>query len=315
MNSYQVSFNKLCEFSTIPFNQTSMERFLETVSSARNLAVVGSGASYVAADFIAKALNVSIGVVSFSLTARDFLYYNRTALQKVLLVSYSGSLRDFKTNQSALRNVGLLTVAKLSENSPIYDVFFAFDEWKRKKGFNIPEAVLIPCCFCAQTITGSTFDIISSLVYWRGYYSSLIKKKQYYNIAVFEGDFCSSAALDIKIKLEESTIGMAHLFEKRDFAHGKFISFDKYAYDYILFLCQYKLSQYEKELLSQVEDKFPDKLIVVQSRCNGIQASLDLLVSTQCFFNELSEINSYDFSNPPYNNSYLNLYKTNYIDY
>lgn len=312
MNIFQNNFSELYNLDDSFFSVFNLSGFANFLKKTNPLVVFGSGSSYVVARFVSEAANWEYGVIAYALQTRQLIYSNIQKVEDLLLISYSGTIREIQNYDYILSRTSLLTVSPSSASYNIKSIFYSFEHWNRLEGFNASEAILIPCLFCYQSITNCKFNLSNSIDYWSSFFRNRFLEKERFHFAVFYGDYCGSAALDVKVILEESSLGMASLYEKREFSHGKFISFQNYTYDYVFYFCQCEISDYEEDLMRFLRQKYNDKFIEIRSKFSLLDASLDLLIAVQCLFYELSKTTNYDFSSPLTDREYLPLFKTDY---
>ena len=121
-------------------------------------------------------------------------------------------------------------------------------------------------------------------------------------IAIFYGDFTSTAVYDLADKISETGIVNFDLYEKKEFSHGKYNYFMNNSYDLIIYFKQKNVSKYEKDLIELL--KVNNEILIIESKFNGISAEYDLIFKSFALFNEL--ISDKDLK--LYNESFKKLY-------
>ena len=125
---------------------------------------------------------------------------------------------------------------------------------------------------------------------------------------MIHGDYTTSAALDMESKIVESGIYRVTMHEKKNFSHGRFISMEYFRPDVLIYLKQNSTTNYEDKLLKYIESQNID-YIIIESAYDGLLAEFDLLIASQFFMKQISELINIDLSKPSYTDEAMEIYK------
>lgn len=260
------------------------------VSKIKHSAIcIGSGASFATAYFCSRVLNEIYKIDSLSLTPRQLL--NSTLNKKVTIIifSYSGTSKDTLYIQSKYKNTILICGRNKTEFTNHKNIFSYYTGFPYERGLILYENLFVPATiFLNSTDNKKIIDYEIKQFDKRNFNIGNIKK-----IAIFTGDYCCSAVYDFKEKLLENYVLEFDIFDKKDFSHGQYNYFVHTNYDLILYLKQKKVSEYEKKLLTYLNNS--NKVLVLESKYNGIQAEYDLLYIINDLYNSLIENKKIDY--------------------
>ncbi len=296
--------------------------------SNKNIIITGTGGSYAASLFASKVLNNLYKLNSYALYPRDVLYRNNEAIDKVVLLSYSGTTTDLITSTKNIDNSKKVIITKgevkkvadktliLKENVISYRTV---SNKGKERGFLAFEGVMAPSSlFLKLYLSKTNYDvetfIKNQIVYWNDYFDKMFKEnKKIFKeklikgniINLFYGDYSSSAAYDIESKIIESGYFNILLHEKKNFSHGRFINYEHLSSKINIVLLQNSISKYEEVLLDYIEKDFS---ITLRSNYNGILAEYDLLLASQYFTYYLSKFVDVDLSKPNFSEEAMKVY-------
>ena len=296
----------------------------------KNIIITGTGGSYASSVFVSKVLNNLYKLNSYALYPRDILYRNNEAIDKVILLSYSGTTEDLITSTKNIDNSKKIIITK-GEVKKVTDKTLVSKEniisyrttnnKGKERGFLAFEGVMVPSSlflklyFSKTNINNNIEKFIKNQInYWNDYFDMMFKEnKKIFKeklikgniINLFHGDYSNSAAYDIESKIIESGYFNILLHEKKNFSHGRFINYEHLSYKINIILLQNSISKYEEVLLDYLKDDFS---ITLRSNFDGILAEYDLLLASQYFTYYLSKFIDVDLSKPSYSEEAMKVY-------
>ena len=287
-NYYKENFNLL---------KTKLKRCLkfhnlDFLTTNKDIICIGSGASYSAAYLFSKILRNIYNINSTSMTPRELLNENIYHNNFIIIFSYSGTSNDTKYLKEKFPNSIVICGRNIQEFSNKNKIFSYYTNCKYERGIILYENILIPI-----TILLNNSHEFQEIIQ---YEITNINKKETYldnnhfnSIAIFTGDYCKTASLDLEEKLLETGLCNFDIYDKKSFSHGQYIYFEKNKYDFIIYLKQKNVSDYETKLIHYLNKKSV-KLIIVESEYDKYNAEYDLIFKTCKLFNEMLEIKQID---------------------
>ena len=297
--------------------------------SNKNIIITGTGGSYASSVFVSKVLNNLYKVNSYALYPRDVLYRNNESIDKVILLSYSGTTADLITSTKNIDNSKKIIITK-GEVKKVVDKtlvpkeniisYRTANNKGKERGFLAFEGVMAPSSLFLKLYFSKTSNnniesfIKNQINYWNDYFDRIFKEnKKIFKeklikdnfINLFHGDYSNSAAYDIESKIIESGYFNILLHEKKNFSHGRFINYEHLSTKINIILLQNSISKYEEVLLDYLKDDFN---ITLRSNYDGILAEYDLLLASQYFTYYLSKFIDVDLSKPSYSEEAMKVY-------
>lgn len=294
-----------------------------------NIVFVGTGGSFAGANYASKVINNLYGVNAISLYPRDLLYRNTSKVDKVFLLSYSGTTNDLieGCKNIKLKDIHIITKGerqkivtktKISKNNIIS--YRSAVNKSKERGFLSFEGALAPASlflkmYLEKTSQTNVIDFITnSFSYWDSYFDNYFKSKKEmlkkillkgncFNI--FKGDYVESACCDFESKIIESGIFSILVHEKKNFSHGRFINYEHISKKINVYFKQKDVTKYEKELIKYLDN---ENMIVLESKYNGILCEYDLLVASQFLTYYIANFIDVDMSKPTYSDEAMKIY-------
>ncbi len=294
--------------------------------------IIGAGGSYAACYYASRVINYTKGINAIAMYPRDLLYRNNCNLKNLIAVSYSGTSPDiFSAFECANSRKYIITKGKEEKirnkiDSNIEIISYCDAKYKagRERGFLSIEGTIAPASLFAKYYYNSlknsdSFEDFLKLRinYWKNYFKEYFKsgknKLEYIFdkkniIDLIHGDYTTSAALDMESKIVESGIYRVTMHEKKNFSHGRFISMEYFRPDVLIYLKQNSTTNYEDKLLKYIESQNID-YIIIESAYDGLLAEFDLLIASQFFMKQISELINIDLSKPSYTDEAMEIYK------
>ena len=128
--------------------------------------------------------------------------------------------------------------------------------------------------------------------------------KEHSLINIFRGDYTDTACYDLESKIIESGIFNCIIHEKKNFSHGRFVNYENKNNNCSIYFKQKSTTKYEKELLEYLQDK----IILIESKYDGILAEFDLLIASQFIIYYIGKILDIDMSKPKYSDTAMKIY-------
>lgn len=289
---------------------------------------IGTGGSFAGAVFASKIINIMYGTNSIATLPRDVKYRNNSNIDKTFLFSYSGTTNDLIECTKNIKNENKFIITK-GEESKIVEktninkeniiTYRTSSNKGKERGFLAFEGAVAPAALFFKlylenknNISINTNEFIHNRInYWNDYFNQVIKEKGKEILKpstilnIFNGDFSSSASIDLESKIIESGIFNCIIHEKKNFSHGRFINYENLNNKNGIYFKQKEISKYEETLLNYLDK---DKLIMIESEYNGILAEFDFLLATQYLIYHISKYLDIDISKPKYSEEAMNIY-------
>ena len=291
-----------------------------------NCLFIGTGGSYAGAYFAAKIINLMYGCNAYSMYPRDVLYRNNNSINKVILFSYSGTTNDIITSVKNFDRNNLYIVSKGELQNIVLKTgiskknilsYRTSSNKGKERGFLSFEGVLAPAAIFLKYYlerTNADIDIndfIKESIYnWKHKLEKIINKDFVNQIEknrvlnLFRGDYTDTACYDLESKIVESGVSSCIIHEKKNFSHGRFVSYENLDNTCSIYFKQKSTTKYEKELLKYLDNNN----IVIESSYDGILAEFDLLIASQFIIYYIGKVMNIDVSKPKYSENAMKIY-------
>ena len=281
-----------------------------------NVAIVGTGGSFISAHFIAKLLSQGLAKPIIALKPRDIFIYPIKNINFAILLTYSGKTPDILTVNDYLKknNIKSYIVTNQEKDNPKENII-SYNSSRTEKGFLAVAGTIIPIYLftksCLKEIDLKNL-IEDSITKWKSELSfenlNLKIADKSLLIDIFSGYETSATALDLESKFIESGFGRVTIHDKKDFSHGRFNIVSSFSPDLIIFLDSQNTSSYNEKLYKYlVKENLP--IIRLKTNKSGILADLDLLIASQFLIQSISEIIKRDLTKPDYPKRAMSLYR------
>jgi len=293
-----------------------------------NSLFIGTGGSFAGAVFASKVINNMYGTNTIAILPRDVKYRNNSNIDKTFLFSYSGTTNDLIECTKNIKNENKFIITKgeeqkiiektgLSKNNII--TYRTSSNKGKERGFLAFEGAVAPAALFLKlylenknNISINTDDFIHNrVIYWNNYFDRVIKEKGKEILKpstilnIFNGDFSSSAGIDLESKFIESGIFNCIIHEKKNFSHGRFINYENLNNKNGIYFKEKNISKYEEIVLNYLDK---DNLIMIESEYSGILAEFDFLLAAQYLIYHISKYLDIDISKPKYSEEAMKIY-------
>lgn len=287
---------------------------------------IGTGGSYAGAYFASKIINLLYGCNTYSMYPRDVLYRNNKNIDKVLLFSYSGTTNDIINSVKDFDKKDIYIITKGETKNIVLKTgiekknilsYRTSSNKGKERGFLSFEGTVVPATLFLKYYFAKTNSLIDidnfikkSICYWNDKIKKLINKttvdkmKEHSLINIFRGDYTDTACYDLESKIIESGIFNCIIHEKKNFSHGRFVNYENKNNNCSIYFKQKSTTKYEKELLEYLQDK----IILIESKYDGILAEFDLLIASQFIIYCIGKILDIDMSKPKYSDTAMKIY-------
>lgn len=283
-----------------------------------NVAIVGTGGSFISAHFIAKLLSQELAKPIIALKPRDIFIYPIKNINFAILLTYSGKTPDILTVNDYLKknNIKSYIVTNQKKDNPEENII-SYNSSRTEKGFLAVAGTIIPIYLfaksCLKEINLKDF-VENSITKWKSELSfenlNLKIADKPLLIDIFSGYETNTTALDLESKFIESGFGRVTIHDKKDFSHGRFNIVSSFSPDLIIFLDSQNTSSYNEKLYKYlVKENLP--IIRLKTNEPGILADLDLLIASQFLLKSISETIKRDLTKPDYPKRAMSLYRYN----
>ena len=298
-------------------------------ANCNNSLFIGTGGSYAAAVFAAKVINQIYATNTLAMYPRDVYYRNNDNIDKVFLITYSGTTNDLLESTSLISNDKKYIITKgdtkkivlktqLSKKNIIS--YSTVNSKSTERGFLsfegavAPSALFLKCYFEYYQKENLEQFISDCFKYWQSYFNDYFHKnrdklneflKIGNTINVFVGDFATVAGLDFESKITESGILNVIIHEKKNFSHGRFINYEHRQNYCSVYFKQNKTTEYEYKLLKYLEK---GSNLIVESKYDGLLGEFDLLIASQYLIYYIANYLSIDLSKPSYSEDAMKIY-------
>ena len=281
-----------------------------------NVAIIGTGGSFISAHFITKLLSQELAKPIIALKPRDIFIYPIKNISFAILLTYSGKTPDILTVNDYLKknNIKSYIVTNQKKDNPEENII-SYNSSRTEKGFLAVAGTVIPVYLfaksCLKKIDIKDF-IEDSITKWKSELSfenlnlKIVDKPLL--IDIFSGYETSATALDLESKFVESGFGRVTIHDKKDFSHGRFNIISSFKPDLIIFLDSKDSSKYNEKLYKYLTTEgIP--IIHLKTNKSGILADLDLLIASQFLIQSISETIKRDLTKPDYPKRAMSLYR------
>ena len=281
-----------------------------------NVAIVGTGGSFISAHFIAKLLSQELAKPIIALKPRDIFIYPIKNINFAILLTYSGKTPDILTVNDYLKknNIKSYIVTNQKKDNPEENII-SYNSSRTEKGFLAVAGTVIPIYLfaksCLKEINLKDF-VENSITKWKSELSfenlNLKIADKPLLIDIFSDYETGTAALDLESKFVESGFGRVTIHDKKDFSHGRFNIISSFKPDLIIFLDSKDSGKYNEKLYKYLT-KEDVSIIHLKTNESGILADLDLLIASQFLIQSISEIIKRDLTKPDYPKRAMSLYR------
>lgn len=281
-----------------------------------NVAIVGTGGSFISAHFIAKLLSQELAKPIIALKPRDIFIYPIKNINFAILLTYSGKTPDILTVNDYLKknNIKSYIVTNQKKDNPEENII-SYNSSRTEKGFLAVAGTIIPIYLfaksCLKEINLKDF-VENSITKWKSELSfenlNLKIADKPLLIDIFSDYETGTAALDLESKFVESGFGRVTIHDKKDFSHGRFNIISSFKPDLIIFLDSKGSGKYNEKLYKYLT-KEDVSIIHLKTNESGILADLDLLIASQFLIQSISEIIKRDLTKPDYPKRAMSLYR------
>lgn len=320
--------NHLLDRTLRALESNATQKLNEVLSSIKGqMLMVGTGGSFVAAEFAAKCVSqYHPNVLAQACHPRDIIIHGLNKIDTVMLFSYSGKTKDIQNIYKLCRKKGIrvyiITKYKSSDDKSFYDedALISYSTSKsstKERGFISMAGTLIPMCIFGETYYSNqncSFREFLKECFERRC-NEFSNEKFFFNlpdrkmtIDIFSGVDTSCAALDLESKFIESGLARVVIHEKKDFSHGRFNILEKYAPDLIIFLDNIR-GAYSEKLFRYLEKRENLYICHLTTDYENLWGDLDLVVASEFFSKYLSKMLDYDMAKPDYPKDAMDLYQ------
>ena len=281
-----------------------------------NVAIVGTGGSFISAHFIAKLLSQELAKPIIALKPRDIFIYPIKNINFAILLTYSGKTPDILTVNDYLKknNIKSYIVTNQKKDNSEENII-SYNSSRTEKGFLAVAGTVIPIYLfaksCLKEINLKDF-VENSITKWKSELSfenlNLKIADKPLLIDIFSDYETGTAALDLESKFVESSFGRVTIHDKKDFSHGRFNIISSFKPDLIIFLDSKGSGKYNEKLYKYLT-KEDVSIIHLKTNESGILADLDLLIASQFLIQSISEIIKRDLTKPDYPKRAMSLYR------
>lgn len=283
-----------------------------------NVAIIGTGGSFISANFITKLLSQELAKPIITLKPRDVFIYPIKNISSAILLTYSGKTPDILTVNGYLKknNIKRYIVTNQEKDNPEENII-SYNSSRTEKGFLAVAGTIIPIYLfaksCLKEINLKDF-VENSITKWKSELSfenlNLKIADKSLLIDIFSGYETSATALDLESKFIESGFGRVTIHDKKDFSHGRFNIISLFKPDLIIFLDSKGSGKYNEKLYKYLT-KEDVSIIHLKTNESGILADLDLLIASQFLIQSISEVIRRDLTKPDYPKRAMSLYRYN----
>ncbi len=293
-----------------------------------NYIFIGTGGSFASAYFSSIIINNLYGSNTYAMYPRDIVYRNNKKIDKVIMITYSGTTNDILESTKNFPNSSKYIITKgeqqkiVMKTNIIKNNIISYRTGSNKtkeRGFLSFEGAVVPAAIFLKYYyikTKKTFDIETfvktSIKYWNDFFKEQFKNKNIINmflvgntINIFKGDYTNSASYDIESKIIESGILNCVVHEKKNFSHGRFINYENLNNKNSIYFKQKTTSKYEEKLLEYLAK---DNILILESRYDGLLCEFDLLIASQLLIYYISKVLDIDVSKPKYSEDAMKIY-------
>lgn len=281
-----------------------------------NVAIIGTGGSFISAHFITKLLSQELAKPIIALKPRDVFIYPIKNISSAILLTYSGKTPDILTVNDYLKKNNIKSyIVTNQEKDNQKENIISYNSSRTEKGFLAVAGTIIPFYLfaksCLKEINLKDF-VENSITKWKSELSfenlNLKIADKPLLIDIFSDYETSATALDLESKFIESGFGRVAIHDKKDFSHGRFNIISSFKPDLIIFLDSKGSGKYNEKLYKYLT-KEDVSIIHLKTNESGILADLDLLIASQFLIQSISEIIKRDLTKPDYPKRAMSLYR------
>ena len=295
---------------------SEIQKLITNIKKQRdNVAIIGTGGSFISAHFIAKLLSQELAKPIIALKPRDIFIYPIKNISFAILLTYSGKTPDILTTNNYLKknNIKSYIVTNQEKDNPKENII-SYNSSRTEKGFLAVAGTIIPIYLfaksCLKEINLKDF-VENSITKWKSELSfenlNLKIADKPLLIDIFSDYETSATVLDLESKFVESGFGRVTIHDKKDFSHGSFNVISSFKPDLIIFLDSKGSGKYNEKLYKYLT-KEDVSIIHLKTNESGILADLDLLIASQFLIQSISEIIKRDLTKPDYPKRAMSLY-------
>ena len=285
---------------------TRLARFLFVENKQIPLVCIGSGGSLSACHYAVLLYLQRNGVLARAMTPLQLMYSGREVLRssKLLFLSASGKNKDIlnaikygvKYNETGMMS---LTLRKNNPTEELLEQYPKVQRWcedipSEKDGFLATNSLIATISLLWKAAEGASFKFQVSGTFSKNYEFDLANIQ---NFIVMYGAAGEPVAWDIESKLTEAALGSALLSDYRNFGHGRHHWFAKKGENSGIIAL---VSPVERELAYKTIGSLPKDVpvIYIETELETLAASIDLLIKTFHFVNELGMARGIDPGRP-----------------
>lgn len=322
-------------------NIKQLQEILKNIEEQK-IAIIGSGASYVASNYIKTVINEYTKGYAAIFYLNEVINNNTiTKFDKYIIISSSGNSPDVKKALDVLmtkeKQIYLITAKKestialeLKEIKNLQIISYYSDKWTRERGFLSIEGITLPVILLIFSILNlNKSEIISLLKQAKNTYISNIQKHilEFKNILkypmlidIYYNNMTHPFALDLESKLIEAGMARVSLHDKKNFSHGRFSilksiksnlaiildnqsGYDKYDQKLIEYICNKQINIMYLINITNEDSNLNSKLY------QNLTSYYINILNIQEVIAEIAQIVKIDLSNPGYDNLDSKLYE------
>lgn len=286
---------------------TCLSKFLFGEDRQTPLVCIGSGGSLSACHYAAQLYQRRNGVLAEAMTPLQLMYAGQDIIRnsKLLFLSASGKNKDIlnaikygvRYNETGMMS---LTLRKNNPTEVLLEQHPKVQRWcedipSEKDGFLATNSLVATFALLCKAAVGSKFKVQSSNPLNLEPLNLELSSIQ--NFIVLYGAAGEPVAWDIESKLTEAALGAALLSDYRNFGHGRHHWFAKRGKDSCIIAL---VSPVERELAYKTIGCLPKDVPVIylETELETAAASIDLLLKTFRFVNDLGMARGIDPGRP-----------------
>lgn len=296
---------------------SEIQKLITNIKKQRdNVAIIGTGGSFISAHFIVKLLSQELAKPIIALKPRDIFIHPIKDISFAILLTYSGKTPDILTVNDCLKknNIKSYIVTNQEKDNPKENII-SYNSSRTEKGFLAVAGTIIPIYLftksCLKEIDLKNL-IEDSITKWKSELSfenlNLKIADKSLLIDIFSGYETSATALDLESKFIESGFGRVTIHDKKDFSHDRFNIISSFKPDLIIFLDSKDSGKYNEKLYKYLT-KEGTPIIHLKTNKSGILGDLDLLIASQFLTQSISETIKRDLTKPDYPKRAMSLYR------
>ena len=301
-----------------------LSEFLFVENRQTPLVCVGSGGSLSACHYAAQLYQQRNGVLAEAMTPLQLMYSGREIIRnsKLLFLSASGKNKDILNAIKCgikYNETGMMSLT-LRKNNPSEELLASHSKVLRwcqdipseKDGFLATNSLVATFTLLCKAAEGSEFQVPSFKYQGLKPETWNLELSSIQNFLVLYGAAGEPVAWDIESKLTEAALGSALLSDYRNFGHGRHHWFAKRKENSCIIAL---ISPVEKDLAIKTIKSLPADVPVIsmETDLESSAASIDLLLQSFHFVNELGKARGIDPGRPGVPPFGRTLYNLNYF--